>query len=255
MFEQAVLSNGPASKRVWTTFAGVTGQALLVTFAVMIPMIWPEAMPSHQSLLRIFVPGVPPGPRPKDEAAAPRVTHAAPKQWNGTSLHLPTQIPDKVAILDEPPDLGGPVRGYGTGIPGGTGTGPGDGVLAGMDSLIPVVPPPRPIAHVEPASAPPAPRPIERVTIGGLVKLGEPIRRVEPRYPPIAAQARISGVVELVAVVGVDGRIRELTLKSGNALLVPAAMEAVRQWLYRPTTLNGNPVEVISPITVTFRLN
>ena len=87
------------------------------------------------------------------------------------------------------------------------------------------------------------------------MKLGEPIRRVEPRYPPIAAQAHISGVVELVAVVGVDGHIRELTLKSGSPLLVPAAMEAVRQWLYRPTTLNGNPVEVISPITVTFRLN
>jgi protein TonB len=255
MFEQAVLSNGPASKRVWTTFAGVTGQALLVTFAVMIPMIWPEAMPSRQSLLRIFVPGVPPGPPPKGvAAAAPRVAHFAPKQWNGTSLALPRRIPDQVAILDEPPDLGGPVLGSGVGIPGGTGTGPGEGVLAGMDSLIPVVPP-RPIAHVEPAATPTPVHTIERVTIGGLVKLGAPIRRVEPRYPPIAAQAHISGVVELVAVVGVDGRIKELTLKSGNPLLVPSAIEAVRQWLYKPTTLNGNPVEIIAPITVTFRLN
>ena len=70
MFEQAVLSNGPASKRVWTTFAGVTGQALLVTFAVMIPMIWPEAMPNHQTLLKVFIPGTPPGPPPKAEAQA-----------------------------------------------------------------------------------------------------------------------------------------------------------------------------------------
>jgi protein TonB len=123
-----------------------------------------------------------------------------------------------------------------------------------MDSLIPVVPS-RPVAHVDPAPASPPERAIERVAIGGLVNLGAPIRRVEPRYPPIAAQAHISGVVELVAVVGVDGHIREVTLKSGNPLLVPAAIEAVRQWLYKPTTLNGNPVEVISPITVTFRLN
>lgn len=67
--------------------------------------------------------------------------------------------------------------------------------------------------------------------------------------------ARVSGVVELEAVVGIDGRIRELRVKSGSPLLAPAAVEAVRQWIYEPTTLNGEPVEIIAPITVTFRLN
>lgn len=59
----------------------------------------------------------------------------------------------------------------------------------------------------------------------------------------------------LVAVVGSDGRIRELRVKSGNPLLAPAAVAAVRQWIYQPTTLNGEPVEIVAPITVTFRLN
>ena len=94
-----------------------------------------------------------------------------------------------------------------------------------------------------------------RIRAGGVVVLGEPIHRVEPRYPRIAIAARISGTVELEGVVAVDGRIRELTVKKGHPILAPAALEAVRQWIYRPTTLNGEPVEVISPITVTFRLN
>jgi periplasmic protein TonB len=65
----------------------------------------------------------------------------------------------------------------------------------------------------------------------------------------------VQGVVELMAVVGTDGRIHDLRLLSGNPLLAPAAIDAVRRWLYKPTYLNGDPVEVMAPITVTFKLN
>ena len=61
-------------------------------------------------------------------------------------------------------------------------------------------------------------------------------------------------VRQLEAVVGIDGHVRELRAKSGSPFLMKAALDAVRQWIYAPTLLNGKPVEVISPITVTFRL-
>jgi protein TonB len=81
------------------------------------------------------------------------------------------------------------------------------------------------------------------------------LHRVEPVYPPLARQTRISGTVELTGVVGTNGRIRELRVVSGHPFLAAAALEAVRQWVYEPTLLNGEPVEVIAPITVNFRLN
>jgi len=81
------------------------------------------------------------------------------------------------------------------------------------------------------------------------------VHRVVPAYPPLARQARISGVVQLLGIVGTDGRIKELHVISGHFLLVHAALDAVRQWVYRPTLLNSEAVEVVAPITVTFIMN
>jgi protein TonB len=74
-------------------------------------------------------------------------------------------------------------------------------------------------------------------------------------YPPLARQARISGVVKFNAVIAKDGTIQNLTMISGHPLLVQAATEAVRQWVYQPTQLNGEPVEVITTIDVNFTLS
>lgn len=255
MFEQAVLSNGPASKRAWSTFVAVTGQALLVTFAVMIPMIWPEAMPGHQTLLRIFIPSSPPEPGPKNVPSNARVTRAMPKPFSPTGLVIPLSAPDQPRMIVDPlPAPGEVYPGNEVGVVGGTRTGVPGAVADLFRSLTAATAPPKPVA---PVSAAPAvtPAPPVRIRAGGLVVLGEPIRRVEPHYPRIAIAARIAGTVELEGVVAVDGRIRELTVKKGHPLLAPAAVEAVRQWIYRPTTLNGEPVEVIAPISVTFRLN
>jgi protein TonB len=87
------------------------------------------------------------------------------------------------------------------------------------------------------------------------LELAHPIRRVDPIYPPLARQARISGVVELQGVLGTDGRIHELKVLRGHPMLVKAAVDAVSQWTYAPTILNGQAVEVVAPIIVTFKLN
>jgi protein TonB len=97
--------------------------------------------------------------------------------------------------------------------------------------------------------------PPKQFVVGGKVKMARLIHRVEPLYPPLARQTRVSGVVELVGIIATDGRIRELKLLSGSPLLAPAALEAVRQWVYEPTLLNGEPVELVATISVIFRLN
>jgi protein TonB len=81
------------------------------------------------------------------------------------------------------------------------------------------------------------------------------VRQPKPQYPPLARQARIQGTVRFNAIIGKDGNIANLTLVSGHPLLVPAATAAVKQWQYKPTLLNGEPVEVVTVIDVNFTLS
>jgi protein TonB len=81
------------------------------------------------------------------------------------------------------------------------------------------------------------------------------MKRIMPIYPPLARAARISGIVKLMGIIARDGTIQQLQVLGGHPLLVASAVEAVRQWVYRPTTLNGEPVEVIAPIDVHFTLS
>jgi protein TonB len=166
----------------------------------------------------------------------------------GETLRQPVAIPDKVAIVEDPPDAA-------LGVDGGVSTGDLSGlvisVLNQSSRMPPLSRPPEPkIAQpVKPAEVAPPIR-----VKASVVEMARIVRRVEPAYPPLARQARISGTVELTGVIGVDGRIRELQVVNGHPLLARAALEAVRQWVYEPTLLNGKPVEVIAPITVNFVL-
>jgi protein TonB len=81
------------------------------------------------------------------------------------------------------------------------------------------------------------------------------IKRVEPTYPPLARQTRISGTVRLHAIIGKDGAVQEVEVVSGHPLLLQAAMNAVKQWVYQPTLLDGKPVKVDTTVDVIFSLN
>jgi TonB family protein len=94
-----------------------------------------------------------------------------------------------------------------------------------------------------------------RITVGGNVQSDKLVSQAHPVYPPLAKQARISGVVKLMAVIARDGSITDLRVISGHPLLIPAALDAVKTWRYSPTTLNGNPVEVSTQIDVNFTLS
>ena len=103
---------------------------------------------------------------------------------------------------------------------------------------------------------PPPPKPVNTapVRIGGNVAAANIIQRVEPTYPPIAKTAHVSGTVVLHAIISKDGSIEQLEYQSGPPLLMKAAMDAVKQWRYKPTMLNGEPVDVDTTISVIFSL-
>jgi protein TonB len=254
MFETAVLSYGSPTKRVWATCAGFTGQALLVGFALLAPMIWPQVMP-RVAWTAITLAPPPPPPPPKAMAAVPQHAHVVPVQSIGNHVFVPVNIPTHIAQIIDPPDLpAGPAGPGGVegGVPGGVPNGVVSGILSEVTRIVPVVKLPEPVvrearaATVTPAAKPP------RISV---LQAATPIHRVDPVYPALAKQARIQGTVELMGVLGVDGRIHELRVVRGHPLLIDAAMAAVKQWVYAPTILNGQAVEVQAPILVNFILN
>jgi protein TonB len=111
-----------------------------------------------------------------------------------------------------------------------------------------VVPPPPPPAETKP-------KPTQRVRVATGVAEANLIRKVMPVYPALAKSARVQGTVEFTAIISKEGTIQNLQLVRGHPLLVQAAKDAVLQWRYRPTLLNGQPVEVVTDIIVNFTLS
>jgi TonB family protein len=120
------------------------------------------------------------------------------------------------------------------------------------------IPPSRTLAFAPPPPPPPpggAQPTASQIRIGGNLQSEKLVYRTALTYPAAAREARIQGAVRLEAVIAKDGSVAKLTLVNGHPLLVPSALEAVQQWRYRPTLLNGLPVEVITLIDVNFRLD
>jgi len=251
MFETATLSSGPASKRFWSTCAGLAGEVLLLGCAVLVPVLSPQVLPRAMFATMLAPPGVPPAPPAPGPVVRPVRTHSPLRL--AAIFTEPHVIPKGTqAVIDLPPEPDT------IGVPGGGTGGPGAGVPSGLaiDVAIagsaPVAPPPHVVAAAPVVAAPPPVIPRIRISA---VQMAQPIFRPEPQYPPLARQARVSGTVQLEGVIGTDGHMRELRIVSGHPLLVRAALDAVSRWIYKPTLLNGDPVEVIAPITVTFHLN
>lgn len=250
MFEQTFVQTGKTNT-TWTVVMSAVLQTGVMGLLVILPMIYFDVLPSA-TLTSFLVAPPPPPPPPPPPAAAPVVTHVRviPRQFDAGRLMAPKSIPKNIAEIKEdelPPSAGIGVVG---GVPGGMAGGVAGGVLGSiLTSTNALTPPPPPPKKVE---APPPPR---RVTIGGNVIQASLIYGPHPTYPPLAKQARISGVVHLHAFISKEGTIQTLTvIPPAHPLLAPAALETVRTWRYRPTMLNGEPVEVETTIDVSFML-
>jgi len=99
------------------------------------------------------------------------------------------------------------------------------------------------------------PVPPGTIRVGGDLQSTKVINKATPVYPPLAKQARIQGTVRLTVHIGADGTVKDIQTISGHPLLVEAATEAVKQWVYQPTLLNGNPVDVLTEVDVKFTLS
>ena len=250
MFEQTFVQTGKTNK-TWTVVLSFAIQCLLMGLLVILPMIYFDVLPSATLQSFLVAPPPPPPPPPPPAAAPPKVVKVIPRQFDAGRLVTPKSIPKEIAQIKEdelpPPSSGVGVVG---GVPGGVAGGQPGGVLGGILGGIPsAAPPPPPPPKKE--EKPPTP---QRIRVGGNVQAANLINQVRPVYPPLAKQARISGTVELSAVIGKDGRVQDLHVVRGHPLLVQAALDAVKQWVYKPTLLNGEPVEVSTTIDVNFTL-
>ena len=233
------------TKKPLTVAVSVVIHVVLILVLVVIPLLFPETLSGSMQQLTFLVAPPPPPPPP-----APAVIQKVVKKVvdDGT-FRAPVEIPKEVKmVVDEgpPPEaaVGGVVGGVPGGVPGGQIGGVIGGVIGGAPS--PVAPPPPP--------PPSAPKPPQRVRVGGNVQQANLIRQVKPPYPPLAKQARIQGAVVLEAVISKQGGVENLRVISGHPLLIQAALDAVKQWKYKPTLLNGEPVEVVTTVTVNFNL-
>ncbi len=249
MFSDSLLDFGPAQKRrAFATTTSFIFNCVAIGLMLIMPLVFPEALPKAQLLTFLVAP--PPPPPPPPPAAAEqiqKVVHQIQTDLLSTgALRTPTKIPKKIEMIKEdeaPPPMaatGGVVGGVPGGIPGGQLGGVIGGIVSATSNLSSV-----------PKFVPTVP---QRVRISQGVTRGLLIHKEEPLYPSLARAARVQGEVVLSAVIDANGQIQNLQLVSGHPMLVPAALAAVRQWRYKPYLLNGQPVEVETTITVIFSL-
>ncbi len=232
MFNQLVVSGAhqEGTHKPWAVAMSALVQTVIVGVMILIPLIYTEALPKGMLNTFLVAPAPPPPPPPP---AAP-VKIVRPRIVQPQTMVAPTVIPKKVEMIkDEAPDVG--AMGNGFGVAGGTGDALGGGILN-------TAPPPPPKATPT------------RIKVGGNVQSASLLRQVQPIYPQIAKTAHVSGTVILHAIIAKDGSIQELQYVTGPALLMKAAMDAVHEWRYKPTQLNGEPVEVDTTIQVVFTL-
>lgn len=251
MFEQTFVEGRSKTNKGWTVILSFTLQILMIGVLVLLPLIYTDTLPKATLTSFLVAPPPPPPPPPPPAATPPpKVVKVIPKQFDAGRLMAPKVIPKEIAQIKEeelpPPSASAGVVG---GVPGGVPGGAAGGVIGGIVSSVPTAAPPPPPPPKE------APKTPQRIRVGGNVQAANLIKKVTPVYPPLARQARVQGTVRFTAIIGKDGTIQNLQLVSGHPLLVPAATEAVKQWLYKPTMLNGEPVEVITQIDVNFTLS
>ena len=217
----------------------IIAHALVVAFILIVPIMTAEDLPDPTSVVRAFfveppsAPPPPPPPPPPAPRAVPvrNVQRVVPTDPG--DFVAPVEIPDEIP-LDEGFDDLGVEGGVAGGVEGGVAGGVVGGVVGGL------------------ADAPP---PMEAVRVGGQIKEPKKLKNVNPEYPGIARKARVQGVVQLECTISPQGKVTNVTVVKGIPLLNKAAEEAVKQWVYTPTLLNGVPVPVIMTVTVNFRLN
>lgn len=233
MFEDSLVESvGRIRTRSRRYAAGATLlEAALVAALVLVPYLYPAALPQRLLAVPLIAPPAFASPAPRQTAAAPVVQAESLARALTAPSHIPTTIA-RVAINE--PEPAGPVGiDQGSNIPGSVPwTGPSS--------------PPLPPVHLARPSGP--------VRVSSGVASGQLLAPIQPRYPVIALEAHVQGTVVVEAAISATGRIEDVHVLEGPPLLISAAVDAIRQARYRPFLLNGQPVAVETTISVRFVL-
>jgi protein TonB len=235
MFEQTFVNVNAQTRKPWTIAGSLIIQVVGICALLIAPLLHIAAIrPVLQGPITVrLVKTEPPPP--------PFATHTPVARIHrilSGILTAPRTVPPSIDLTPDPPDAMSEV----SGVPFGP---------AGVLSALPTIgtaPPPAP--NLEPTPKPPA----APLKVSSGVQAARLIFAPRPAYPMLAKTARVEGSVRLHALIGRDGTVENVQLTSGPPLLVSAAMEAIRQWRYQPTILNGETVPVETDIIVTFTL-
>jgi protein TonB len=226
-----------SARRGWTTIASFTMQAFGLSVLLAIPLIWVQRPPRvHWLQFAAHAAFAPPA---ATQAAHRHVAAAAVSNLFRGQIIAPRSIPLHIAVNDDAD--AGPLAPELPSTAFGSGRGPRDGVAYGIGDTIPVVIPAHPAA-------------VKPLLVSHLAEASL-LHRVQPIYPSVARLARVQGAVDLRAIISKAGTIENLVVVRGHPMLASAAIEAVRQWRYRPYLLNNEPIEVETEITVNFVLS
>lgn len=217
------------NRKWYTVPVSLLSHSAIVAAIVALPILAPALMPEIDANDTVFMPITPVIPPPPPLPAKP-VPHDPVEKVNVA----PTSAPEGFTPENKEPVIEAGFEGTGTVI--------GDAFAKNFDSHVGGAPPP-----------PPVPQPPVRV--GGVIRTPQKARHVDPVYPQMAILSRTEGVVIIEATIGADGQIVNARVLRSVALLDQAALDAVRQWQYMPTLLNGVPVPVIMTVTVSFTLS
>ena len=239
----------PASIRryVATFFLSLVAHAVALSVIVLVPLTLLRVLPATSVTTLLLHPSPPPplGTAVSNNPTAPRrggpAVHAPQMEAVPTPVRIPDGIVQPAEISIGVGEIGGRRARFGHGSP--------SSVPGGYGPLFHRARPPQ-------LPRPKAPRPKipDPVRVGSVPQLAKLVHKVDPVYPPIAKRARVSGVVILEVLVDQEGSVSEINVLKGHPLLVPEAVQAVNQWKYTPTLLNGEPVAVLATVTVIFKL-
>jgi protein TonB len=218
--------------RSWMLAALCCNSSILLAM-ILIPLVYPEALPRLSTIWLLEAPAPPPPPvQPRPEPVHP--LHGTSEMQDGHVL-APSRIPTGITVYKGVEEAPSETIGINEGIPGGA----GDGKNPFFGNCT--------APNVRPEVKAP-------VRVSSLVVAGLLVRKTLPAYPPIARAARQEGTVVLQATISTAGTIENLRVSSGPAMLRQAALDAVQNWRYKPYELNGEPVEVETTVNVVFTL-
>lgn len=226
-----VTASRPVRRTSRTTLvASILSHVLAIAVLLVVSILQPDTLPVPHNPLEVFVEAAALPSMPVDMKVPRQVIVSSDPASVGIPIVAPEGIGEESGLVSEPardlqPVAGGMVDGVG-----------------GLSTLGEAPPPP------------PPPPPAAPVRIGGAIRSPAKIVGGPPAYPPLAQAARVAGVVILEATIGEDGRVRDVRVLRSIPLLDQAAVDAVRQWQYTPTLLNGVPVPVVMTVTVAFHL-